>query len=196
MLEKIPRWVQALIVLVLIGVGVLVWQAAPDSEPAADITPATPTTTTQMQPIEPTVPDTIPTAEHTCRECEETLCSDEDVCCNLGCCGCGDDEPVGVSGSDTTSACCRSALADIVPALDSFISRYASQIGENARINAESARDLLVDGDRAGAETDLEQAVKDLSGGEESNCDTTTVCGDLFPILQRVVDVPAWACAE
>ena len=59
-ISRIPRWLQALVVLMLIGVGVLIWQAAPDSEPAVPVVPASTTVPASTEQPATSVPFTVP----------------------------------------------------------------------------------------------------------------------------------------
>lgn len=86
MLGRVPGWLQTLVVLVLIGVGVLIWQAAPDSEPAVPDVPASTMVPASTEAPATSTPFTVPGAAgklpcpHECDgDCDPfSACS---VCC-------------------------------------------------------------------------------------------------------------------
>ena len=146
---NLKRIATATIILILLGVGLLVWQAAPDSVPIDTIEPA------------PTIAPPAALA----------------------------DDPDG-------NQCCTAALTAIIPALDEWSAEFENRFGDDVKVQVDSAREFMVQGQRDDALTDLKAAVQVLSGGDANQCDDLTVCGRLFVIVERVRDVPDWACPQ
>ena len=101
-IRQIPRWAQALIILVAIGAGFLIWASLPDSEPAVPLTPATPAPTTA--PLTTVVPATpiIGDTEGGCSEEQKRACKNM-LCATDACAACCLDTEVGYSGTEATS---------------------------------------------------------------------------------------------
>ena len=98
-IDKIPRWAQAPIVIIAIGIGVLIWQSLPDSVPESDLTPATPAPTTA--PLTTVVPATpiIGDADGGCSKEQKRACKNM-LCATDACAACCFDPEVGVEGGN------------------------------------------------------------------------------------------------
>lgn len=201
--QALTRVARVVLVLLLLGVGVLIWQAAPDSVPATADVPAA--TTTEAAPLvtASSVVHTIPVPEldqrdevrdKVCDRCEEMLCADEMACCPAGCCGCAEGDESFPPGQ---SPCCALALGDASTRMHSWLAEEGQHASGEVRGAVTDAIASARAGNRPDTQTHLDDAIEDLTGGRgEQACVDSTPCARLWAIAQEVADVPGDLCSH